>query len=178
MGPYFLSSDMTVLEKMNEKTTAMPSQQTPVATAGGSRSRHETLPASRSHTVNDRKAVKAARPRTPSSTGPPASRSAGPAQPAKTEQPTSAPSQMSRRGMSFIPRGSRSKARSYSPCTAVAAAIPPSLATSSRKSRSSDGLLCVSMGPDGSVFSCPPSLSLLPGCLSGCFPPVGRDGRV
>ena len=52
INPYFLSSPITVLEKMYEKTTSMPIQQIPVAMAEGSRADHEILPANRNHIVN------------------------------------------------------------------------------------------------------------------------------
>jgi hypothetical protein len=35
MGPYFWSSEITVLEKMKEKTTSIPTQNSAVATADG-----------------------------------------------------------------------------------------------------------------------------------------------
>src|ERR1017187_949348 len=95
IGPYFLSSEMMVPEKMTEKTASMPTQHTAVATAAGNRARQELLPASRNHTVTPQKPVTTPRPMTASSTGPPAPRSTGPAQPASTEQPTSTASQTS-----------------------------------------------------------------------------------
>ena len=62
--------------------------------------------------MNHQTPVNTTRPMTASKTGPPAPRSAGPAQPARTEQPTSRASQISRRSMSLAPRLSSSKARS------------------------------------------------------------------
>ena len=47
---------MTMPEKMNEKTTSMPTQNTPVAQADGSSLLQETLPASKSHIVSHQKA--------------------------------------------------------------------------------------------------------------------------
>ena len=75
--------------------------------------------------VNHQKPVRTTRPVTASTTGPPSPRSQGPAQPARAEQPTSTASPISRRSMSLAPRPSSSKARSYRPWFAVAAAIPP-----------------------------------------------------
>ena len=75
--------------------------------------------------MNHQKPVSTTRPMTASRTGPPAPRSAGPAQPARAEPPTSTASQISRRGMSLAPRPSSSKAASYRPWIAVAAAMPP-----------------------------------------------------
>ena len=75
--------------------------------------------------MNHQKPVSTTRPMTASSTGPPAPRSTGPAQPARAEQPTSTASQISRRSMSLAPRLSSSKAASYRPWIAVAAAMPP-----------------------------------------------------
>ena len=75
--------------------------------------------------MNHQKPVSTTRPMTASRTGPPAPRSAGPAQPARAEQPTSTASQISRRSMSLAPRPSSSKAASYRPWIAVAAAMPP-----------------------------------------------------
>ena len=75
--------------------------------------------------MNHQKPVSTTRPITASRTGPPAPRSQGPAQPARAEQPTSTASQISLRGMSRAPRPSSSKAASYRPWIAVAAAIPP-----------------------------------------------------
>ena len=101
-------------EKTTEKTASMPTQNTAVATAAGNTSRQEIRPASKNQIVNHQKPVNTARPMTASRTGPPAPRSAGPAQPASTEQPTSTASQISPRSMSLAPRRSSSKARSYS----------------------------------------------------------------
>ena len=47
IGPYFLLSDVIMLEKMIEKTTSIPIQKIAVARAAGNRSLHEILPASR-----------------------------------------------------------------------------------------------------------------------------------
>ena len=43
MGPCFWSSEITVLEKVKEKTTSIPTQKSAVATADGSDARHDTL---------------------------------------------------------------------------------------------------------------------------------------
>ena len=126
MVPYFLSSEMTVPEKMIANTTAIPTQHTAVAMAEGNSSLQEIRPPNRNHWVNHQKAVETVRPMTPRNTGPPALCNDGPTQPTKAEKPTSTASQMSRRGMSLMPRLSTSKARSYSCCMAVAAATPPS----------------------------------------------------
>ncbi len=67
------------------------------------RRRPGTGPASRNQLVNHQKPVSTTRPVTASTTGPPAPRSQGPAQPARAEQPTSTASQISRRGMSLAP---------------------------------------------------------------------------
>ena len=52
IGPYFLSSEITVPEKMNENTTSIPTQKSAVATAEGNRARHDTLAESRNHIVS------------------------------------------------------------------------------------------------------------------------------
>ncbi len=52
MEPYFLSSEITVPEKMNENTTSIPTQKRPVATAEGKRLRHGTRPESKNHIVS------------------------------------------------------------------------------------------------------------------------------
>ncbi len=126
IGSYLLSSDITMAEKTSEKTTSIATYNTPVAQAAESSLRPELCPPSRIHIVSHQKPVAQTRPAAASSTGPPAWRSPGPAQPVSSEVPISTASHASRRGMSFIPRCGTSKARSYTSWSAVAAAIPPS----------------------------------------------------
>jgi hypothetical protein len=110
IGPYFFSLEITIAEKTSEKTTSMATYSTPVAQAAGNSFRPEILPPSRIHIVSHQKPVAQTRPAAASSTGPPAWRSPGPAQPVSSEVPISTASHASRRGMSFIPRCGRSKA--------------------------------------------------------------------
>src|SRR5271166_870110 len=80
IGPYFLSFVITVSENTSLKTITMPSQHTPVAMADGSDSRQGILPPSRNQILNHQKTIRAASPIAPSSTGPPAPWTFGPAQ--------------------------------------------------------------------------------------------------
>jgi hypothetical protein len=57
IGPYSLSSDITMRDMKIEKAASIPSQNSPVPTAGGNILRQETLPASRSHIVNHQNPV-------------------------------------------------------------------------------------------------------------------------
>src|SRR5689334_5929677 len=105
-GPYFRSFEMTMPEKTTEKTASMPSQNTPVATAGGSSLRHETRPPSRSHMVNHQKKMNPIRP-TIANTAGPAALTAGPTTTlVRNSQPTQKASQVSLRCVSFTPRPS------------------------------------------------------------------------
>ena len=112
IGPYLLSSDITMAEKKSEKTASMATYSTPVAQAAGNSFRQEILPASKIRIVTHQKPVDQTRPATASSAGPPAWRSLGPAQPVSSEAPISTASQANRCRMPFIPRRGRSNARS------------------------------------------------------------------
>src|ERR1039458_7689459 len=92
MDPYFLSSEITLLEKMNEKTTSIPIQQTAVAIAEGNRSRQVILPPNNNHIVNHQKRGRTTRPTNPSSPGPPVRRSQGPPELDATAQTMTKPS--------------------------------------------------------------------------------------
>jgi hypothetical protein len=52
MRPHFWSSEITVLEKMREKTTSIPTQKSAVAAADGNNARHDTLVESRNHILS------------------------------------------------------------------------------------------------------------------------------
>ena len=112
IGPYLVSSEITMAEKNSEKNTSMATYSTPVAQAAGNSGRHEILPASNIRIVSHQKPVAQARPTAASNAGPPTCNSPGPAQPPSSEAPISTASHASRRGMSFIPRCGRSKASS------------------------------------------------------------------
>ncbi len=110
IGPYLVSSDITMAEKNSEKNASMATYSTPVAQAAGNSARQEILPASKIRMVSHQKPVAQTRPAIVSSAGPPACRSQGPTQPLSREAPISTASQASRCGRSFIRRCGRSKA--------------------------------------------------------------------
>ena len=78
IGPYFLSSEMTVPEKINENTSSIPTQNSAVATADGSRARHDTLPESKNHIVPHQKRVSPTNAKMATSHRPTALRNQGP----------------------------------------------------------------------------------------------------
>ena len=97
IGPYFLSSEMTVPEKINENTTSIPTQKSAVATADGKRARHETLAESRNHIVPHQKRVSPTNAKMATSHRPTALRNHGPATAARETQPTVTTSHTNRR---------------------------------------------------------------------------------
>ena len=99
-------------EKVNEKTTSMPTKNAPVATAHGNSLRQETRPPSRNRIVNHHSPVNATRPAIANRTGPPRP-TEGSTKLVKNRKPTARASQINWRTMSRAPRESSSNTRSY-----------------------------------------------------------------
>ena len=96
-----------------------------MARAEGNSSAHGFLPARRIHMVNHQKPVANTRAMTATATGPRWWRTVAPPDDTTKISATRVASHTSRRPVSRIPLGSRSKTDSYRPWMAVAAATPP-----------------------------------------------------
>jgi len=101
-----------VLDNVNRKTTTIPSQQMPVASAEGNSSRQPSLPAGRSHIENHQNPVATGTVAIATRPVPPTRSSHGCVYAPTKLTASRAASQMTRRGLPRSPRRFTSKTRS------------------------------------------------------------------